>query len=347
MEISHFTAWDIGGAHLKVACVDNTGKLKFVEQFATPLWQGLERLEDIFPIAIKRLPQGPASHVFTMTAELVDIFEDRHAGMNALLELCEKNMGNNINLYGSSDGILNLDEAKNKLDKVASANWHASAEYTASLIETGVFVDIGSTTTDIIPFCKNTVSNRGVNDQTRLRFDELVYTGVIRTPIMALTNRAPFAGEWQNIASESFATTADIYRILSCLEDGDDLMETADGNDKTVVNSIRRLARMMGTDVVDSVNQNDWYKLAGYFEEIQIQTLTKSLLRVLSNLTEDRPKLVGAGVGRFLIKKIAQRLSLPYVEFSDLFETETEMQHQCNICAPAVALAHLNRLSNS
>jgi (4-(4-[2-(gamma-L-glutamylamino)ethyl]phenoxymethyl)furan-2-yl)methanamine synthase len=66
----------------------------------------------------------------------------------------------------------------------------------------------------------------------------------------------------------------------------------------------------------------------------------------LSNTPDNNQKIVGAGVGRFLIKKIAQRLNIPYIEFSELCNSESELKHKCNVCAPAVALAQLNRLSS-
>ncbi len=343
MSHSNFIGWDIGGAHLKVASVNVAGRIEFVEQFASPLWQGLEQLEELFPKTIGQLPQGSHSHAFTITAELVDIFKDREEGMNTLIDVCEKNLGDNINLYATDEGILRLEKARENINRVASANWHASAAYTASLIDSGLFIDVGSTTTDIIPFSDNNLNNRGFDDQTRLRFDELVYTGVIRTSLMSLTNKVPFDGEWQNIAAENFATTADVYRILTSLKESDDLMETADGSSKDIAGSIRRLARMIGTDSINSIEAQRWYKLAEYFEETQLQLITNAVLRVLSKSPDSDGKIVAAGAGRFLIKKIAQRINIPYMEFSDLCETETDLQHKCNVCAPAVAIAQLNR----
>ena len=163
---------------------------------------------------------------------------------------------------------------------------------------------------------------------------------------MTLTKQVPFAGEWQNLAAEYFSNTADVYRVLGSLEEGDDLMETADGGDKDIVSSIRRLARMLGTDSSGfEISAGSWNKLAQYFEEVQIQLLTKAVLRVLSNVDTRNQKIVGAGVGCFLAKKIAQRLNIPYLEFSELCDSDSELSHKCNTCAPAVALAQLNRLS--
>ncbi|GJM04329.1 MAG: ATP synthase subunit C [marine bacterium B5-7] len=346
MKASHYIGWDIGGAHLKVASVCASGEVDMVEQFATPLWHGMELLENEFPRAIEKMPDGALSHALTMTAELVDIFKDRELGMKALINLCETTLGRDISLYATDGEILNLPNAYKRINQLASANWHASATYVASLVDTGLFVDVGSTTTDVIPFSNKTATNRGLDDQARLRFNELVYTGVIRTPLMTLTKQVPFAGEWQNLAAEYFSNTADVYRVLGAIEEGDDLMDTADGGEKDIASSIRRLARMLGTDANDSkISDACWHDLAQYFEEVQIQTLTRSILRVLTNVDIKKQKIVGAGVGCFLVKKIAGRLNIPYIEFSELCTSDPELSPMCNTCAPAVALAQLNRHS--
>ena len=204
---------------------------------------------------------------------------------------------------------------------------------------------MGSTTTDIIPFYDHKIHAHGNNDQTRLRFDELVYTGVIRTPIMALTSKAIFNDQLQNIVAENFATTADIYRILGYLKDSNDLMETADGEDKSVSSSIRRLARMIGTDSNTDNKKNNWHELAKYFHEVQIGILTNAIKRVLSTLPNNNNVLIGAGVGRFLVEIIARRMNIAYTEFSELFECDNISRNGSNVCAPAIAIAQLNRLS--
>ncbi|MBL1140775.1 MAG: H4MPT-linked C1 transfer pathway protein [Proteobacteria bacterium] len=340
---SNYIGWDIGGAHLKIAAVNETGKLIFVEQYALPIWQGISQLEDLIPKVLKMLPSGSNSHAVTITAELSDIFKDREEGVHLLINVLKNKLGADVNLYAVDNGLLDLDNAKNSPSQIASANWHASASYTALLTGSGVFIDIGSTTTDIISFSDNKINNRGVDDQSRLRFDELVYTGVIRTPLMALANKVPFNGEWQNIAAENFATTADINRILSYLNEGDDLMETADGNNKDVEGSLRRLARMLGMDFINSDDTKSLYELAEYFEKLQLQLLTKSVLTVLSNFPDNDTKIIGAGVGSFLIKKIAQKINVPFRPFSDLCDSDEKLHHKCNVCAPAVAVAQLNR----
>lgn len=345
MNISNFIGWDIGGAHLKFANINNNGKILAVRQCATPIWKGLSILENAFINTIRKIPMKKQSHALTMTAELSDIFKDREEGVNSIINLCHDILGSNISFYTIDHGLKKINIKELNFSQIASANWHATSTYTASLVESGLFIDVGSTTTDIIPFYDNKIHAHGNNDQTRLRYDELVYTGVIRTPIMALTSKAIFNNQLQNIIAENFATTADVYRILGYLKDSNDFMETPDGEDKSVSSSIRRLARMLGTDSNTDKKKSNWHELAKYFHEAQIEILTNAVKRVLSTLPDNNNVLIGAGVGRFLVKIIARRMNITYIEFSELFECDNISRNGSNVCAPAIAIAQLNRLS--
>ena len=345
MNISNFIGWDIGGAHLKIANIYNNGKILSVEQYPTPLWEGLSILEDKLISVLKKIPNNEISHSVTMTAELTDIFKDREEGVKSIIKLCHKKLGKDISFYTINDGLKKINISKSNFNQIASANWHASSIFTSSLVESGLFVDVGSTTTDIIPFYKNNVISHGVNDQSRLRFNELIYMGVVRTPIMALTSKAIFNGVKQNIINENFATTADIYRILGYLNESDDLLETSDSNDKSVLNSMRRLARMLGTDLVINKNENNLRELAKYFHEIQLETLTCSIKKSLLRLPKKRNILVCAGVGHFLVEIIAKRLNMSCINFHELLDCDINSQHNSNICTAAVAIAHLDRLT--
>jgi len=344
MNISNFIGWDIGGAHLKIANVSNNGMILSVKQYPTPLWKGLSVLKNTFTSVIKKIPNEGQSHALTMTAELSDIFKNRQEGVNSIIKLCHEILGRNISFYTIKHGLKQINIKELDFNQIASANWHASSTYIASLIDSGLFIDVGSTTTDIIPFYEKNIHARGVNDQSRLRYDELIYTGVIRTPIMTLASKAIFNGKLQNIVNENFATTADIYRILGYLNEFDDLMETADGEDKSISSSIRRLARILGTDSNISYNEKHWYELAKYFHEAQLEILTNAIRKVLLTLPNKKHVLVSAGVGYFLVKIIAHRLNIPCLNFSELFHCNLSSRHNSSVCAPAVAIAQLNRL---
>ena len=74
-------------------------------------------------------------------------------------------------------------------------------------------IDAGTTTTDLVPLEGGAVAARGYSDGERLAEGELVYTGVVRTPVMAVARTAPFDGRMQRIAAERFATMADVWRL--------------------------------------------------------------------------------------------------------------------------------------
>ena len=122
-------------------------------------------------------------------------------------------------------------------------------------------------------------------------------------------------------------------------------METTDGKDKSVSSSIRRLARMMGTDSKIFNNEKHWSELANYFHEVQVIILTNAIENVLSKLPKKKHILVSAGAGHFLVEIIARRLNISCIQFSELFDCDIKFQHKSNVCASAVAIAQLNRLS--
>jgi len=112
----------------------------------------------------------------------------------------------------------------------------------------GLFVDIGSTTTDILLLNDGKVLAQGYTDYQRLVSRELIYTGIVRTAVMAVAQTAQDQGQEIGIMAEYFATMADVYRVTGELNELHDQAETADGAEKTITASARRLSRMIGCD---------------------------------------------------------------------------------------------------
>jgi len=182
----HVLGWDIGGAHLKVAAVNSSGKVVRILCVPCPLWQGLDCLDRALSAALKQMPTA-ALHAVTMTGELSDFFRNRAHGVKSIIARFVRQVPASVTvIYAAAPGFLTTRQAVRKSALVASANWRASAELVAGLVPDGLFVDIGSTTTDVVPFRAGQLRNRGLNDAERLARNELVYTGVVRTPIMAL-----------------------------------------------------------------------------------------------------------------------------------------------------------------
>jgi len=343
----NYIGWDVGGAHLKVARLNGHGRIDAAIQIAAPIWQGYERLEAALTEACSSLDSADALPLVTMTAELADLFADRRHGTARIIDTFSDRFAQRLLIYAGRAGLVEANQADRYFDDIASANWHAAARYIAGQLGNGLLVDTGSTTTDITRFAYGQIIDLGYSDQQRLQSDTLIYTGVVRTPVMAITDSAPFAGKWQSLAAEHFATCADIYRLTGELDEEDDLIIAADARGKTIDGSIDRLARMLGRDRGADTDKGPWLALARYLSEQQLQTILNGFFRVCSygpELTD--AAIVGAGCGRFLIRKLAQRAHLPYRDFSEFVEAESGLQKSVCRCAPAVALAYLLKMES-
>ncbi len=330
--------WDIGGAHLKAARREG-GEITAVVQIACPLWLGVDQLHQAFAEAKAVL--GPAArHVATMTGELSDAFSDRHGGVAVIAAAAARELGP-VRLYAGPHGFVPAEQAAAHADSIASANWHASAAFAARQIADALFVDMGSTTTDIIPLQAGKVAARGYSDATRMAQGELVYAGIVRSFLMAGLRHVPFGGRWVPIMNEAFATASDVYRILGDLPEDADLMPTADAQPKTAEASRARLARQIGYDASD-VGVAALDQLAAYFAEAQLREIFDGACLALSAaaLDTDAP-VVGAGAGRFVVRRLAARLGRPYIDCADLLPAAPGLRRKAADCLPACAVALL------
>lgn len=342
--LSAAVGWDIGGAHLKVARLDADGAVVEVVQLPCPLWRGIEYLRQALDAVQPRIA-GVALHAVTMTGEMTDTFASRAQGVAAILcEMRARLPQATLRIYAGERGWLeatSLDPAASA--QVASANWHASAQLVARLLEQAVLLDLGSTTADIAIVRDGVVRALGRSDAQRLALEELVYTGAVRTPVFALANRAPLDGEWLNVMAEVFATAADVYRLTGELPADADQLPSADGQGKTELDSARRLARMLGRDL-ESTDLSVWRRLAQWFAEAQLVRIQRAFARAASRgLVDDDAPIVGAGVGRFVLRKLAARVGRGYREFSSLVAVADADPEWISNCAPAVAVAWLAR----
>ncbi|SAL20589.1 hypothetical protein AWB64_01470 [Caballeronia sordidicola] len=345
--------WDVGGAHVKVSVATGSGALRDIAQWACPLWQGLGHLEQVIDSAFQRWPLAcdpHASHVVTMTGEMVDLFADREEGVRVLADTLVRRLGAQTRFFAGAAGWLNAQGACGQWREVASANWLATAQWVARRMNEAVLIDIGSTTTDIVPVVAARVAARGCNDATRLVSGELVYQGVVRTPLCGIAHRIGFRGEETNVMNEWFATTADVYRLTGELWAAHDQHASADNGPKTQAASRARIARTIGHDARDA-NENEWRDFAGCWRERQMQILMANLGDVIAvHPSLQRAPLVGAGCGRFLVEAIARREKRAFIDFSDLVDTpanERERREWIATCAPSVAVALLAQDENT
>src|SRR5262249_22963718 len=315
--------WDIGGAHLKAARTEN-GRIIAAVQVAAPLRLGLERLAQAFAEAKALI--GPADcQTVTMTGELADTFSSHAEGGATLGAAAGRALApSRVNIYAGRAGFVTPADAFKHAADIASANWFASASVVGRAIDSSLFMDMGSTTTDIVPIVNGVVAARGYTDAERLAKGELVYTGLVRSFLMATAEQVPFAGSWSTLIRENFSTMADVHRILGSLPDGADQMASADGRAKTVAASQARLARIVGRDSNDA-DSSAWFALAQYFAEAQIRAITDGGMLVLSRgeLPVSAP-IVVAGIGANLLREVARRLSRECIDFDSLIDVSPD-----------------------
>ena len=336
--------WDIGGAHVKLALLDETGQIGLVDQQACPLWKGVDQLHRVLSDLLEKYHLQDCRHALTMTGELVDCFSSREQGVKAIIDaVCRQVNADQVSVFAGRRGFLPARQVQpTDCMDIASANWLASVLLVAKQLPNALFVDIGSTTTDILLIENGQLKAQGFTDYQRLVSGELLYTGIIRTAVMAIAQEAEFNGQQMGLMAEHFATMADVYRLTGELHEAHDQSDTADGAEKTVAASARRLSRLTGYEFKDS-DLLLWQGFARHLKARQIQKISlacsKQILR-----TEERSTLsvIGAGVGRFLIKDIAAELGLGYRGFSECLPVASPTTAiDAGDCAPAAAVAYL------
>lgn len=332
--------WDIGGAHVKAVLLGGDGNVIHVQQIACPLWLGLDQLKTAMLAMLKsmQIEFQQVRHAVTMTGELVDLFANRHEGVVEIAQFVSKLLGSEVEFYSinnktNAPHFVAINQVPEHAIMIASANWHASACLIAQTLPSALLVDIGSTTTDIIAIENGKVMNQALTDAERMQQDVLVYTGVVRTPVMAVAQKLPLGSIETNVAAEYFATMADVYRLTEELSDAVDMAETADGGPKTVLASARRLARMVGHDVEDKPLEC-WQQLAQACRVKQCHQIQLAINKQLRN----NMTILGVGAGHFLVKAIADELQQPYATLASILPNQ---HRDIGVCLPAYAVAVL------
>jgi (4-(4-[2-(gamma-L-glutamylamino)ethyl]phenoxymethyl)furan-2-yl)methanamine synthase len=177
-----------------------------------------------------------------------------------------------------------------------------------------------------------------MNDTDRLLTGELVYTGVGRTPISAVTNCLPWRDEYCPVAAELFATTADVYATLGDLPEEADNVATADGRPLTKDFARERLARMICADSA-TFSVTDAAEAAASVRESQVATIRTAVEKVVSAMLRPPGCVVISGTGAFLGRRVAKHLQPPV----RLVSLDQHIGPRASKCGPAHALAVIAR----
>lgn len=324
---------DIGGANIKAA---DTGGRAVVRPF--PLWKNPAGL----PGELKACLSSFADHeplAVTMTAELADCFATKAEGVAFVLDCVEEvAVGRTVHVWQTGGTFVTPAEARNLPLNVAAANWHALATWCArwSPSGTALLIDVGSTTTDLIPIRDGRPIPRGLTDLDRLQSGELVYTGVRRTPVCAVASRIAFRGTDVPLAAEFFATMQDVYLLLGEIAENREDRDTADGRPATIEAAKSRLARMLCADRSELTDE-ELCGMARALAAKQRELIEASLRRVLDRLETPCRQVIVSGSGEFLAIRVVQAL-LPR---ADLVRLSEKLGSSASEAACAAAVAHL------
>ena len=287
--------WDIGGAHIKAAKIDFNKKTSKTKQIYSPIWKNLNYLKKSIKLIKKKLGKTNY-HAITMTAELSDIFPDRKNGVNHVVNLSSKILGEKNIFFYSKKSFLIKKLAIKKPFELNSMNWHATASFVSNFFPNCILVDIGSTTSDIIPIKNKEIISKDVSDYQRLKSNELIYLGVLRTPIQAVERK-------KNLINENFANLSDVYRVLNKIPNTLDLLPTLDNKTKNKHDSARRIARIFGKDYKKN-HFLKWKKIAYQIEGEHLKILKSVIKKIEKKNFLKKVPIIGAGIGEFLVKKI-------------------------------------------
>jgi len=329
---------DIGGANLKLA--DGLG---FAASRYYPLWRRPQGLAAAIGELLSEAPTASGLAV-TMTGELADCFVTKREGVARILDAVEAAAGHStVRVYLTNGGLVAADVARANPLQAAAANWHALASFAGRFASAGaaLLVDVGSTTTDLIPLCDGRPATKGLSDPERLTSGELIYTGVQRSPICALISSVIWRGETCPLAQEVFATTWDAYLALDDLPQQPGKANTADGRAATKSAARDRLARSICADR-ELFDEQDAYAMARSVEQAQFALLARAARAILARSPAPPETAIVSGSGEFLARRLARSLT----SVTNVISLSERIGVEASRCAPAHALAVLARESS-
>ncbi len=337
---------DIGGANTKVAFVKTQeGAVKelrtLLEYF--PIWK---RGKTQLPKILKKIKKSMTNSArldgvgVTITAELSDVFITKKEGINYILDCMKQVFGETpIFVLDVEVNLIQIEEARKKTLKVASANWAATGWMITQMFKNCIIIDVGSTTTSIIPVINGKIAAEGRTDLKKLQNGELVYSGALRTNIATIVKRIPVNGKMTRVSSEFFAQSGDVHLLLGNIEEKEYTTDTCDGRGKTRREAAARLARIICADT-NMLTDQEIVDMAQLIYDQQVDQITEGLKQVCQRirpLLQEKIRIVITGLGRkFLARKAAENAGIV-----DIIDMREFLGDDATVVSPAVGVALL------
>ena len=322
--------WDIGGV--------NTKAVRWPDLALRSAPYEIQRNPAALAPVLERLGRelgatGECAHAVTMTAELSQAFRTKREGVAFVLDAVVRAFpSSTVGVYAVGGEFLPPDEARRRPLEVAASNWAATARLVADAEPDCVLVDIGTTSTDVIPVVGGQVSALGWTDPDRLLSGELVYSGAVRTPAEALCATVPLRGAPCAVSAEAFALIGDAHLWRGRIRPEDYSAPTPDGRPATREFAGERLARVVCGDR-EMLDEEDVDAIADALIEAQLRAVTAAIRRVRNRHPEVAVAVV-TGLGDWIAAEAAERAGLRVRRLADRIG-------EASRTAPAAAVACL------
>lgn len=333
---------DIGGATLKAATSDGIARSR-----PFPLWRSPSRLADEIDALVRGL--AFSSVALTMTAELCDCFRDKAEGVATILKAVSAAIGriapdpwDHIAVWNTAGAFVDLATARDEPWTVAASNWLALATFAGRFVaaDRALLIDVGSTTTDIIPLHAGTPVAVGRTDPERLASGELVYQGIVRTPLCAILPKVTLGGREYRTMAELFATAQDAYVVLGETPEDPSAVDTADGRPATAEFARDRIARMIGSDRT-RFGDEDARNLARQVKANQVALLSAAITDVTRRSLDGRVDcVILSGQGEFLPRNCPAIVGARVISLGEALGADVSRA----ACAYAVAILWRERV---
>jgi len=336
-----FIGWDIGGVNVKASWLSMEKEwIRQTHVTSRPfeIWRDKELLPHVLRDAVADIaPDRPIEAMaVTMSAELSDVFATKREGVLYVLD-CVRRCFPDYALYvlNLSGELVPLEEAFASPLDFAAANWVASARWLSARYPNCLLVDVGSTTTDILPVLDGRIRVSGNTDTDRLISGELIYTGVLRTNLATIVQSVPVNARSCRVASEYFSISGDVHLILGNIAPEDYTCTTPDNRPPSLDSARGRLARLVCSDAeMLSVQEID--AMARFIHARQVLQIRSGMEQVIARVPDLRgfPVMV-FGSGAFLGKEAADDLGL------EARTLEEDLGREPSAALPCVAAAYL------
>jgi probable H4MPT-linked C1 transfer pathway protein len=326
--------WDIGGVNTKVARVVD-GRVLIARGRPFELQRDPGGLVPLLRELASEVGEDDSdAHAVTMTAELSQMFRTKREGVSFVLDAVEAAFPSaTIGVYAVDGRFLPPAAAREEPLAVAAANWAATARMVARHHPDALLIDIGTTSTDIIPIVGGEVVADGQTDPARLASGELVYTGAVRTPVEAIASHVPFGDGVAGLSAEAFALAGDVHVWRGSLTPPDYTCPTPDGRAAAREFAGERLARAICADR-DLVTEDAITRIADALAAAQVERIAESLRRVRARHPSISAAVV-TGLGAFIGEAAARASGLHVVPLAG------RLGDAAARCAPAAAVALL------